>query len=117
MAAVKTPRRPKATTKKPRTYRDADWKTNIERYNESLKGEKIVHKTTTEWADIIKVREDARQARNRAEDALKIQIDRCIGYQKEIWELNRELWRGHTGSFFIGLGIAFFISYLYIHFC
>lgn len=64
----------------------------------------------------MKEREDERQKRYRAEESLSMQVDRCLGYQKEIGELNRELWRKRTGAFLLGGGLAFFISYLLIHF-
>jgi hypothetical protein len=40
----------------------------------------------------VKEREDERQKRHRVEDSLTAQVDRALGYQKEIGELNRELW-------------------------
>lgn len=118
--SVKAPRRNKAaatnTNTKKQAYRGPDGKTNIERYNDSLKGEKIVHKTVREWADIVKSREDALQARNRAESSLSAQCERTLGYQADIGRLNKELWDKRFGSFFIGAGFAFFISYLLIIF-
>lgn len=118
--SVKAPGRKKAAATKTNTknpaYRGPDGETNIERYNEANRGEKRVYKTVTEWADIVKSREDALQARNRAEDSLSKQCERTLGYQKEIGELHRELWNKRIGSFLLGAGFAFFISYLLIHF-
>lgn len=118
--SVKAPRRKKAaatnTNTKKQAYRGPDGKTNIERYNEANRGEKIVHKTVKEWADIVKSREDALQARNRAEASLSAQCQRTLGYQADIGKLHQELWRKRSGSFCFGAGLAFLISYLLIIF-
>lgn len=45
---------------------------------------KRVVKTTKEWAEIIKEREDERHRRMRSEDHLSLQVERALGYQKEI---------------------------------
>ena len=81
-----------------KTHRDASGLSNIEKYNLKRKkaaedpGNKKVTKTIREWAEIVKEREDERYARYRAEDSLSKQVDRCIGYQKQIGDLHRELW-------------------------
>ena len=118
--SVKAPGRNKAavtkTNTKRQSYRGPDGKTNIDRYNDLLKCEKIVHKTVKEWAEIVKSREDALQARNRAETSLSAQCQRTLGYQADIGKLHQELWRKRSGSFCFGAGLAFLISYLLIHF-
>lgn len=118
--SAKAPGRKKATATKTNTkkqaYRGPDGKTNIERYNDNNRGEKRVYKTVKEWADIVKSREDALQARNRAEDSLSKQCDRTLGYQAEVGKLNQELWRKRSGSFCFGIAIGCIISYLLIYF-
>jgi hypothetical protein len=132
MAAAKAPHHPRAkkwqstvtaVSKKEhkqihKTYRDESGLSNIEKYNLKKQkapqdpGDKKVTKTVKEWAEIVKEREDERQKRHRVEDSLTAQVDRALGYQKEIGELNRELWWKRTGAFLLGAGFGCIISYL-----
>ncbi len=52
----------------------------------------------------------------RAEDSTKVQIDRALGYQKQVGELNRKLYKKRTGSFLLGAGFGCVLSYLIILF-
>lgn len=112
MSAVKAPHHPRGKKRQKsvvavspaehkqihKTYRDASGLSNIEKYNLKRKkaaedpGNKKVTKTTREWAEIVKEREDNRIRANRAEDSLSKQVDRCLGYQKQIGDLHLELW-------------------------
>lgn len=122
MSAVKAPHHPRGKKRQKsvvavshaehkqihKTYRDASGLTNIEKYNlkrqEAARdpGNKKVTKTTREWAEIVKEREDERQKRYRAEESLSAQVDRCLGYQKQLGDLHRELWSRRAGSFCFG---------------
>jgi hypothetical protein len=112
----------KENTKIHKTYRDASGLSNIEKYNIRRReeaqnpGNKKVTKTVREWAEIVKSREDALSLWRRADDNLNVQIERALGYQKQIGELNRELWWKRTGAFLLGAGFGCLLSYLIIIF-